>query len=267
MLVGQHPDVMTAGALKRFPNGKQYSPTNLCTCGSHPNQCSLWSAVLSRVGTKPGEDDADLNELYTAISDLSNQPVVLDCTHNADRLVEVCQDLASGNQHSLRVILIKRTAVEIADIQVRTALRKNRIKDGILARSKVITRGVLIRREILRELRRLSPRVTILTVDYHDLCRDPITGLTSIWTQLGLDPSRVNFNFKDDMLCIEKPAHMIHGNSRLRAQHSIRLQAHGYRLSHLRKYEQVYASLLNVVSSMIALPSVRSMRRFLGHPR
>lgn len=269
MLIGQHPDIMTAGALKRFPNGKQFNLTNRCTCGVHPNDCAFWSAVLSDLGVRPGDGDTEVapQSLYGSVAGVSGRTVVLDCTHNADRLVQVSKELACNPRARLCVVYVERTALEIARIQVKTALRKGRIRDNPIERVKVITRGILIRREIIRAIKENPFGVTIVNVGYRDICQHPLPNLMKAWTMMGLDADKANLAFNDGTLYVNKPEHMIHGNSRLRAESSIQLQAPGDHTSYLKRHEKVYAVLLDHVSRLVRLPSVRALRRMMGHPR
>lgn len=265
MLVGQHHAVFTAGALKRFPNGKQFSASNRCTCGLHPINCELWSAVLDRLKARPGDPDPSAAAVARAIRQVSARPLTLDCTHNAYRLEQLALELGQEPGISLSAILIERTALEIASIQVRTALRKRRVRNTALARLKVITRGILMRRELRKTATRLAKTVRIVRVDYHELCQRPAEELERIWGALGLDPSDAVLHFEAGNLALRKPAHMIHGNSRLRAQENIRLLAMGINTSELYMHEKWYASALSLITAALPFPSVRRMRRWLGH--
>lgn len=267
MLIGQHPAAFISGALKRFPNGKQLNPTNTCTCGQHPLSCEIWSDVINKTRIKPDGPDVPADKLYPAIAQASGHKIIVDCTHNADRLKQLSQEVAGNPDLDLSVILISRSALEIADIQIRTSLRKRRINTGPLQRLKVITRGILIRRELRRTAQRLRSQIPVIEIDYHALCSDPTRHLGQAWRGMGLSSEKAHLVIEDNHLSVRKPPHMIQGNSRLRSQKEISLYAHGKNIRNLHLHEKIYAAALNGLTAVLPLPSVRSIRQFFGHER
>lgn len=239
IMIGQHPEVFSAGSLRGFPHNGQLVAGNTCSCGEPASRCGLWSRVKDRV-----ERVEDLGnryrELYSSILEASAQKLVVDVDHGLTRL----RELAGSPGLDLRIVYVRRSLAGLIHSQVRKSRERGELEKPVVDFIKLclrVGRGWASKPVHVASFCD-AQSIPYRFVNYEKLCSAPKLELHRIGDLLGLDYSQVGLRIRQDGV-LTMPAHLIRGNRKLRQNKEIQLRVDDSWKSS-RQYLAVFFALL-----------------------
>jgi hypothetical protein len=214
MILGQHPQTFATGELTDFPEKRQFSDHNTCSCGKKVTACDFWLGVRDAYAQGP-RGDAQLAEL---IAEHAGRDIIIDVAHKIERV----RALVADQTVDLRVIHMVRKRQAVLNSRLRRLYGRGIISSFRPARvPKILKLGrrhqafLMQMDEVMRALGERG-----LEVDYDQLCLDPHKWLGRIGGFLGLDFSATAARMVAGEALPRVP-HLMRGNGKLRTADAI----------------------------------------------
>ena len=220
LILGQHPDVFSAGSLRGFPDNGQLVAGNVCACGEPAVRCGFWSQVKDRLDQVQQIIDRE-HELYRLILEHSSRKIVVDVDHGLTRL----RELLGNSRIDLHVVYVHRSLAGLIHSQVRKARERGELRRPIVDFVKLcirVGRGWAFKKFVVPNFCE-SQSLPFYLVNYEKLCSAPDLELYRIGEVLGVDYSEVGARISQDRL-LAMPEHLIRGNRKLRQNKEIQLR-------------------------------------------
>jgi hypothetical protein len=130
---------------------------------------------------------AAILDVYRRIFFRTQASAVVDCAHGAARAFELAELMRKEPDLRLVVVSIVRPADSVASSQLRVALERNRISDNVWPRLKTVSKAVVSRQKILRQIHADKLNCEVVTVDYATLCDRPLDVLRPSWEKARIE--------------------------------------------------------------------------------
>ncbi|MFO1059506.1 MAG: sulfotransferase [Dongiaceae bacterium] len=211
LLLGQHPEVFPAGEMTNFPDGRQFTPERMCSCGSLSLECPFWHRVRTAYAGTEGQPPARRQAaLYEIIARESGRRVVVDVTHKAERAFA----LAANAELDLRVIHLTRDGWAVVSSRIKWDYRYKVLTgfgwEHLTRIGSTARRWRERERHYERLERQLGPRA--IRVGYEALCGQSATELGRVGALIGVDFAGVSARLLAGEP-LEPAPHLLRGNS------------------------------------------------------
>lgn len=220
IILGQHPDVFSAGSLRGFPDNGQLVAGNVCACGDPAVRCGFWSQVKAKSDQVQQVIDRE-HELYRLILEHSSRKIVVDVDHGLTRL----RELLGNSRIDLRVVYVHRSLAGLIHSQVRKSRERGELRKPIVDFVKLcirVGRRWAFKKFVVPNFCE-SQSLPFYLVNYEKLCEAPDVQLRGIGEVLGVDYSEVGARISRNRVLL-MPEHLIRGNRKLRQNTEVQLR-------------------------------------------